>query len=80
MGKQKIAIFLDILPSAKLRVIIPDFVLVDAWYSSLDNLECISSFGWNWVAGIRKNRKVNCSDIIENLDIPDGGLRCYLRG
>lgn len=43
-------------------------------------MKCVRSFDWNWVAGIRKNKKVNCSDIIENLDILDKGLRCHLRG
>lgn len=52
-GKTNSSHFRDKLSSAKFRDIIPDFVVVDAWYSSLDNLKCIRSFGWNWVAGIR---------------------------
>ena len=51
----------DMLSSARSRGITPDFVVVDTWYSSLDNLKSIRSFGWMWVAGIRKNRKVNRS-------------------
>ena len=79
-GKTKNTHFRDMLSSARIRGIIPDFGVVDGWYSSLDNLKCIRSFGWNWVAGIRKNRKVNRNETLENLDIPDEGLRCHLRG
>ena len=68
------------LAQARSRGIKPDFVVVDAWYSSLYNLKCIRSFDWHWVAGIRKNRKVNRNEILENLDIPKEGLRCHLHG
>lgn len=79
-GKTKNTHFRDMLASARSRGITPDFVVVDAWYSSLDNLKCVRSLGWNWVAGIRKNRKINRDQILENLDIPDEGLKCHLRG
>ena len=29
--------------------------VMDAWYSSLDNLKAIRSHGWIWVTTLRKN-------------------------
>ena len=54
--------------------------MADAWYSSLNNIKCIRSFGWSWVVGIRKNRKVNRNETLKNLDIPHEGLEVHLRG
>lgn len=79
-GKTKNGHFRDMLSQARNRGITPSFVVVDTWYSSLDNLKCIRSFNWDWVAGIRKNRKINRNETLENLEIPDEGLKCHLRG
>jgi len=79
-GKTKNTLFREMLKSAKARGITPDHVVTDTWYSSLDNLKCIRSLGWQWVAGLRKNRKVNRNETLENLEIPDEGLKMHLRG
>ncbi len=47
------------LAFAKKRGIIPEAVVMDAWYSSLDNLKSIRSHGWVWITTLRKNRIVN---------------------
>ena len=58
----KLKICCDMLKSARDRGIRP--VVIDTWYSSLNNLKYIRSFGWKWVTGLRKNRKVNRNVIL----------------
>jgi hypothetical protein len=79
-GKTKNDHFRDMLKLAQSRGLIPDAVVVDAWYSSLDNLKAIRSMGWIWVMGLKKNRKVNRGETLEKLLIPDEGLKVHLRG
>lgn len=79
-GKTKNEHFREMLKIAKQRGIKPSAVVMDAWYSSLDNLKAIRDFGWIWVAGLKKNRKVNRNELLEKLDIPDEGLKVHLRG
>ena len=31
----------------------------DSWYSGLDNLKLVRSFGWIWLTRLKTNRKVN---------------------
>nr|WP_253264773.1 hypothetical protein [Legionella longbeachae] len=45
-GKTKNTHFCDMLKRAKSRGISPSAVVMDAWYSSLDNLKAIRSHGW----------------------------------
>ena len=79
-GKTKNTHFRGMLSLAKKRGLIPKAVIVDAWYSSLDNLKAIRDHNWIWVAGLRKNRRVNRNEKLEDLDIPDEGLKIHLRG
>lgn len=79
-GKSKNEHFRDMLSLSKERGIVPDAVVMDAWYSSLDNLKHIRNLGWVWVTALRKNRKVNHDDSLESLEIPDEGLKIHLRG
>jgi Transposase DDE domain len=79
-GKTKNTHFCDMLSLARSRGIKPSAVVMDAWYSSLDNLKAIRSHGWIWVATLRKNRKVNRDLSLETLDIPEEGLMVHLRG
>ena len=65
---------------AKRREVKPEVVIGDNWYSSLDNLKCIRSSGWNWLIGLKKNRVVNRGDRLEKISIPDEGLKVHLRG
>lgn len=79
-GKTKNDHFRDMLKLAQDRGLTPDAVVMDAWYSSMDNLKAIRSMGWIWVMGLKKNRKVNRGETLEKLHIPDEGLRVHLRG
>lgn len=79
-GKTKNDHFRDMLKLSKSRGIDPDAVVMDAWYSSLNNLKAIRDFGWIFVTGLRKNRKVNRNETLEKLNIPDEGLKIHLRG
>ncbi len=79
-GKTKNVHFRDMLKVAKERGFKPDAVVMDAWYSSLYNLKSIRAMGWNWVTGLRKNRKVNKDQRLDSLEIPDEGLKIHLRG
>ncbi|WP_077216692.1 transposase, partial [Piscirickettsia litoralis] len=64
-GKTKNEHFREMLKLGKSRGILPEAVVFDAWYSSLDNLKSIRDLGWNWVAGLKKNRKVNRNQTLE---------------
>jgi hypothetical protein len=68
------------LSLAKEREINPEAVVMDAWYSSLENLKYIRNLGWIWVTNLSKNRKVNRNVSLESLEIPDEGLKIHLRG
>jgi hypothetical protein len=79
-GKTKNDHFQEMLVLAKKRGVNPEMVVFDAWYSSLDNLKTIKNLNWLWIGGLRKNRIVNKKQHIEDLQIPDEGLRVWLRG
>ena len=79
-GKTKNDHFRDMLKLAQNRGLSPDAVVMDAWYSSMDNLKAIRSMSWIWVMGLKKNRKVNRGETLEKLHIPDEGLKIHLRG
>jgi hypothetical protein len=79
-GKTKNTHFCDMLKLARARGITPSAVVMDAWYSSLDNLKAIRSHGWIWVTTLRKNRIVNRNVPLETLEIPEEGLSIHLRG
>ncbi len=68
------------LALAKKRGIIAEAVVMDAWYSSLDNLKSIRSHGWVWVTTLRKNRIVNHNKQLNKLDISEEGTPIHLRG
>jgi hypothetical protein len=72
--------FREMLKAAKHRGLQPLAVIADAWYASLNNLKAIRDCGWNWVMPLRKNRKVERNQNLENLNIPECGLRVHLRG
>ena len=79
-GKTKNTHFCDMLKLAKERGLKPEAVVMDAWYSSLNNLKSIRSHGWVWVTTLRKNRIVNRNIRLETLLIPEEGLSVHLRG
>lgn len=79
-GKTKNDHFRDMLRQAKRREVNPEVVVADSWYSSLDNLKAVRDLGWDWVMGLRKNRVINRGEKLENLVIPNEGLKVHLRG
>lgn len=80
-GKTKNDHFQEMLSVAKQRGLAPEMVVADSWYSSLDNLKTVRSYGWNWVMGLRSNRLVNKPHIrLEKLEIPEEGLIVHLKG
>ncbi len=65
-GKTKNDHFWDLLRVARDRGFSPECVLIDGWYSGLENLKQCREFGWRWLTRLKSNRRVN----------PDGtGLR-----
>jgi hypothetical protein len=79
-GKTKNKHFQEMLKLAKRRGLTPEAIVMDSWYSSLDNLKMIRDLNWIWIAGLKKNRKVNRNQTLESLDIPEEGLKMHLRG
>lgn len=79
-GKTKNDHFREMIKIAIERGLKPEAVLADTWYSSLDNLKMLRSNNLNWVMGLKKNRKVNRKEELQNLEIPDEGLKVHLRG
>ena len=80
-GKTKNDHFREMLCTAKSRGLEPEMVVADSWYSSLKNLKCVRSHGWDWVMGLRGNRLVNKPLIqLRELDIPNEGLVVHLKG
>ena len=72
--------FRELLKISKERGCKPMAVVADSWYGSLDNCKCIRSLGWDWVIGLRKNRIINHDEKLENLTIPEEGVKVHLRG
>jgi len=72
--------FREMLKNAKRKGVTPKAVVADSWYSSLDNVKCIRDLGWYWLMGLRKNRIVNRGEKLEELTIPEEGLKVHLRG
>ena len=68
------------LKLAKERGIKPDAVVFDSWYCSKGNLIAIRDFGWDWVAFLKKNRKINKTFRVDQIEIPREGLKVHLRG
>jgi hypothetical protein len=62
----------------------PRYVLFDSWYSSLENLKTIRSYGWQWLCRLERNRSVNPDKkgnvAIEEIEIPKEGRVVHLRG
>ena len=76
--------FRHMLETAFFRDFVPEAVLFDAWYSSLDNLKLIRSLGWTFIGGIHKDRHVSLVPRehrrVDSLTIPKNGLICHLKG
>ena len=79
-GKTKNNHCREMLKLAKERGIKPDVVVFDSWYCSKGNLIAIRDFGWDWVAFLKKNRKINKTFRVDQVEIPEDGLKVHLRG
>lgn len=52
----------DMLKRARQRGFSPFYVLMDAWYSSIDNLKLVTrELGWHFICNLKSNRKVSIS-------------------
>lgn len=58
-GKTKNDHAQEMLNFAEKRGFSPDYVLIDSWYSSIDNLKNINKKGWKWIAALKSNRLVS---------------------
>jgi len=72
------------LLKAKERGFEPEYRLMDSWYSGLENLKLIASFGWLFLTRLKSNRMVNPDGkgkgAISRVDIPKEGRVVHLRG
>ena len=51
--------FQNMLDTAEKRGFTPQYVLADAWFSSLENMKAIAKRGWKFIMGIKENRLIN---------------------
>jgi len=76
--------FRAMLETAQARGFAPHLVAFDSWYSSLENLKLVRSFGWDWLTRLKSNRQVSLQageqQAVSDLDIPASGLTVHLRG
>lgn len=83
-GETKNEHFQAMLLKAKERGFEPEYVLMDSWYSGLENLKLIASFGWFFLTRLKSNRLVNPDGKgnvpICEVEIPGEGRVVHLRG
>lgn len=83
-GKSKNEHFQDMLKVAKERGFKPACVLFDGWYSSLENLKLVQSFGWVFLTRLKSNRQVNPDNTknvpLSEVKISGDGSIVHLRG
>ena len=76
--------FQAMLETAKARGFQPALVAFDSWYSSLENLKLVRTFGWEWLTRLKSNRQVSlkagAGQAVSDLTIPTTGLPVHLRG
>lgn len=72
--------FREMLSLAVSRQLNVSTVVFDGWYSSLNNLKAVRDKGMIWVAGLKKNRKVNRNEVLGEIEISDEGQKVHLRG
>jgi hypothetical protein len=76
--------FEDMLKVAQERGFVPELVAFDSWYSGLENLKLVRSFGWHWLTQLKKNRLVSLDRSgnrpISEWLIPSHGQKMHLKG
>lgn len=58
-GKTKNDHAQEMLSIARHRGFKPKAVLMDSWFTSIENLKLIESYGWKWIGGLKCNRLVS---------------------
>lgn len=71
--------FQEMLVLAHHRGLKPQAVLFDAWYAAQINLHLIQSFNWVWITQLRKNRVVNYTQHLADIDISSKGTVVHLK-
>ena len=83
-GKTKNQHFLEMLQSADERGFAPAMVCLDSWYSSLENLKAVRSYGWHFLTRLKHNRQVNpdgrANVAVDTLEIAAEGMQVHLKG
>jgi hypothetical protein len=78
--------FQDMLKRAKKRDFAPRYVLMDSWYSSIENMKLITTeLTWHFMCNLKSNRKVSVTKgdyvSISDLDLADKQVRkVWLKG
>lgn len=76
--------FRAMLQTARERGFTPECVVFDSWYSSLDNLKLIRSYGWIWLTRLKRNRHVNPDNIgnrpLTEAELAATGTVVHLKG
>jgi hypothetical protein len=76
--------FRAMLVEAHTRGFQPACVVFDSWYSGLENLKLIRSFGWVWLTRLKTNRKVNPdregSRAVSEVEVGAAGRVVWLEG
>jgi putative transposase len=76
--------FAAMVTAAHERGFEPACVAFDSWYSGLENLKLIRSFGWVWLTRLKSNRKVNSDReglrAVSEVEVGAGGRVVWLEG
>jgi putative transposase len=76
--------FRAMLATAKERGFQPQCVAFDSWFSGLENLKLINSYGWTWLTRLKCNRLVNPDRLgnrpIREVEIAPNGTVVHLKG
>ncbi len=76
--------FRAMLATAEERGFVPECVVFDSWYASLENLKAIRGRGWRWVTQLKANRTVNPDGTgnrpLGACAIAETGTRVHLHG
>lgn len=76
--------FRAMLQTAQERGFIPRCVAFDSWFSALDNLKLIRSYGWTWLTRLKRNRLVNPDRLgnrrVDEVDLSETGTIVHLKG
>lgn len=82
-GKTKNDYFLDMLAQVLEWRLQPDFMTGDSWYSGVSNLKTVRYHRMGFLFAVESNRRVSTEKgtwvHVQHLDIPDDGLRVWLR-